>query len=41
MRAKESEDADTDSGHNEMFVATMGLTVDTQSDDWIIDSSTS
>ena len=38
-RAKEQED--TDSGGNEMFVATLGLRGDTQSNDWIIDSGAS
>ena len=40
-RAEEQEDTDTDSGDNEMFVATVGLKADTLSDDWIIDSGAS
>ena len=41
-RAKRAEEQeDTDSGGNEMFVATVGLRVDTQSNDWIIDSGAS
>ena len=41
-RAKRAEEQeDTDSGGNEMFVATVGLRADTQSNDWIIDSGAS
>ena len=31
------EQKDTDSGEIEMFVATVGLKADTQSNDWIVD----
>ena len=38
-RAEEQED--TDSGEIEMFVATVGLRADIQSNDWIVDSDAS
>ena len=38
---KRAEEEDTDSGGNEMFVATVELRADTQSSDWIIDSGAS
>ena len=41
-RAKRAEEQeDTDSGEIEMFVATVGLKADTQSNDWIVDSGAS
>ena len=41
-RAKRAEEQeDTDSGEIEMFVATVGLRADTQSNDWIVDSGAS
>ena len=41
-RAKKAEEQeDTDSGDIEMFVATVGLKADTQSNDWIVDSGAS
>ena len=40
-RAEKQGDPDSDSESNEMFVAAVGLKVDTQSDEWIIDSGAS